>query len=88
MSDEDLVQKARRLGFIGRGGRLSPEPEPQPGDDLMVQAEDRQKRPSLPFRVWEFVRRHRAKLSIAAAIVTIGATVASRVKSRQDRHRG
>jgi hypothetical protein len=89
MSDEELVQKARRLGFIGRGGKIPPETDSQsPVEDLMVQAEDRQRRPSLPIRVWAFVRQHRAKTSIAMAIVTMGAVVTGGyLKARQDRHR-
>ncbi len=89
MSDEDFVRKARWLGFIGRGGKIPPEIDLQsPVEDLMAQAEDRQQRPPLPIRVWAFVRRHRAKTSIAAAIVTVGAVVTgSYLKSRQDRPR-
>lgn len=89
MSDEELVQRARRLGFIGRGGKVSPAEDSQsPADDLMVQAEDRQPHVPLPVRVWDFVRHYRAKISIAAAIVTVGALVTGRyLKVRQDRHR-
>lgn len=89
MSNEDLVQKARLLGFLGRGGDNPPKKKTKPPeDDLMTQVVGSRERKSLPARVWGFVRSHRATLSLAAAVVTAGAIATGRYfKARQDRPR-